>query len=251
MATRMERYYQNEQEDFKRTDKNADLYREIYEDKKYDNIETLATLDVGKEIDLDDLKALLKERNEADKRYLVKPRQELKEVEQDMIDTSVYDIRELMDKAKNDQKDDVKLRKLAETQAFTLQELISQKDYSNKTTIDKEDVKDLIDTICNTNLLKGDDGLGLLDDLKSTGNTMISPNIKKILDEAKEEERTTEEIDKSFYTSSLGFKQTDFDSMEDDEDLESSNKLTTWFLVILSLIFLAAIIYIIIKYDVI
>lgn len=250
MATRMERYYQNEQEDFKRTDKNADLYREIYEDKKYDNIETLATLDVGKEIDLDDLKALLKERNEADKRYLVKPRQELKEVEQDMIDTSVYDIRELMDKAKNDQKDDVKLRKLAETQAFTLQELISQKDYSNKTEINKDDVKDLIDTICNTNLLKGDDGLGLLDDLKSTGNTMISPNIKKILDEVKEE-RTTEEIDKSFYTSSLGFKQTDFDNMEEDEDLESSNKITTWFLAILSLIFLAAIIYIIVKYDII
>ena len=70
MASRMDRYYNNENES-KRTNKNINLYDNIYEDKEYENVEKL-NLNVGKEIDIRDVKALLDKEKHINKQKIIK-----------------------------------------------------------------------------------------------------------------------------------------------------------------------------------
>ena len=86
--------------------------------------------------------------------------------------------------------------------------------------------------------------LDLLDDLKSNENTVSSgsESIKKLLEEAKKSESKKEEkteIDKSFYTSSLGFKEDDFEELTDIKNhLKTNNILIKILVSILTISFL-------------
>ena len=61
MASRMDRYYESHPEDMKRTNKNSKLYDDLYGSSYYENIES-ASLNVGKEIDIHEVKDLLNKR---------------------------------------------------------------------------------------------------------------------------------------------------------------------------------------------
>ena len=81
-----------------------------------------------------------------------------------------------------------------------------------------------------------DDDVGLLDDLKS--DTMIgdAPSIKKIIEEEKQltKEFDDMEVDKSFYTSSFGFTQRDFEELKDmNHKIKKDNKFIITLLIIL------------------
>ena len=107
--------------------------------------------------------------------------------------------------------------------------------------IEKEEteLKQLINTITNDktiNDLSNTNDVGLLDELKS--NTMVgdASSIKKILDEEKEIEKINEtmEMDKSFYTASLGFTKRDFDELKDiNHNIKKSNSFIIIILIIL------------------
>lgn len=247
MSSRMDRYSKNYSEELSRTNKHGKLYDELYEDKNYTNIES-ASLDVGKEIDLEDIKELLNKRssyNELRDYRIIKPEEPVeRKIETPIEEENNHDINEMIVKAKEEKPMEDKIRSLADTQILTLQELVSSKSYAHKESLKKEEVEDLINTIYNTNLLSTSEGDGLLDDLKSTGKTVISPSIKQILDDAKKSMEA--DMDNSFFTSSLGFKKQDLDNASDEID-ESDTK-TTRFLIILGILFITIVILIIIKF---
>ena len=60
----MERYYKNDYTANKRTSRNHDLYKSIYEDQTYTNIEGIANIDRSNEVDIAKIKDLLKSRED-------------------------------------------------------------------------------------------------------------------------------------------------------------------------------------------
>ena len=252
MSSRMERYYEKHPEDFKRTSKNSKLYDEVYKNRDYDNIERL-DYNVGKQIDISDVKAMLEKRelyNDVKDYRIVKPEVEVtrKVKYYDEAEPSSHDIKEMIDAARGDKPVEESRRSLDDTQVLTLKDLVSRKTYAEKTEMDKEDVKDLINTIYDTNLLKSENGDGLLDDMRATGETVVSPSIKQILDDAKKATEV-EDMDNSFFTSSLGFKPEDLKNDDDAlEEVKDSNNKTTILLIILSLLFVAVVIFIVYKF---
>ena len=249
--SRMDRYYEKHPEDLKRTHKNSKLYDEVYNNADYDNVENL-NLNVGKRVNINDIKELLERRelynNDRDYR-IVKPEKEVENKIQyyEIEEPSTYDLNEMIGKAREERPVEEKRRSLADTQVLTLKELVNSKSYAEKKSLDSKEVKDLINTIYDTNLLKSDDGDGLLDSLKSTGKTIMSPSIKQVLEDAKKEEQP--EMDTSFFTSSLGFKDEDLKNVNDTlNDLKESNEKTTQFLIILAILFIMVVIFIIIKF---
>lgn len=255
MSSRMDRYYNNNSDDMRRTRKNSKLYDNLYDNQYYDNIENI-NLNVGKEIDIRDVKDMLDKREsykELRDYRIVKPEKpvtrKVKYYEDE--EQNSHDINEMLGKARVDRPIEEKRRSLEETQVMTLQDLVSKKSYAKKTNLDKEEVKDLIHTIYDTNLLMSNDGGGLLDDLKATGKTVISPSIKQVLEDAKKAAKEDEEMDDSFFTSSLGFKSDDLKKSKPLKDsvMDSDDK-TLKFLIILAIVFIIIVLFIIIKFVV-
>ena len=252
MSSRMDRYYENHGDDMKRTNKNSRLYNDLYSNKEYDNVENL-NLNVGKEININDVKDILEKRDkyrDAKDYRIVKPEEpvmrRVRYYEED--EPNSHDINEMIGKAKVDRPVEEKRRSLEETQVLTLEELISKKSYAKKKKIDKAEMEDLVNTIYDTQMLSEDGGL--FDDLKATGKTVMAPSIKEVLEEAKENmKKDEEEMDDSFFTSSLGLKKEDFEGIE-DEDLEESNDNTTKILIVLAIIFLLVVLFILVKFAI-
>ena len=254
MPSRMDRYYENHPETSKRTHKNSNLYNDIYMNKNCDNIEQV-DLNVGKKIDIRDVKALLEKRenyNNVKDYRIVKPEEPVtRKVEYyEEESTSIHDLNEMLDKAKEEKPLEEKRRHLEDTQVLTLQELVNSKSYAKKKKIAKEEVKDLINTICDNNLLssEAESEAGLLDDLKATGHTIASTTIRQVLDEAKKEEEKENKMDDSFFTSSMGFKPKELEEMKNDDSIEESNSKTYTFLIILTVVSIIIFAFIIIKF---
>jgi len=150
-----------------------------------------------------------------------------------------YDIRDILVKAKDSRENnEEKYRSLKNTEYNILKNIKIR----NKQDEQQEDeLKELINTITSTSFLNkmSDDELSLdmFEDLKS--NTMIgdSSSIKAILDEEQEELNKTGEMDNSFFTSSLGFKEKDFEQLQDlSKSINKSNKIMKIILIILSIV---------------
>ena len=250
MASRMDRYYKDELVNSGRSSKNKSLYKQIEDLDSYTNIEGVATIDKTNEIDITKVKEMLKNRENYKKQKKLKSllEEEIKEIEEipkKVEEIKNYDIKAILSKAKlTNEEDDNKYRSLKKEQYETLKNL-SYKD--KKYDIEKEEteLKQLINTITNDktiNDLSNTNDVGLLDELKS--NTMVgdASSIKKILDEEKEIEKINEtmEMDKSFYTASLGFTKSDFDELKDiNHNIKKSNS----FIIILLIILISLIIF--------
>lgn len=247
MSSRMDRYYENHGEETKRTNKNSTLYKDLYSNKEYDNVENL-NLNVGKEININDVKDMLEKRDkyrDAKDYRIIKPEEpvmrRVRYYEED--EPNSHDINEMIGQAKVERPVEEKRRSLEETQVLTLEELISKKSYAKKKKLDKSDMEDLVNTIYDTQMLSEDGGL--FDDLKSTGKTVMAPSIKQVLEEAKEEAKDAEDMDNSFFTSSLGLKKSDFEEVEETEEGEDK---TLKFIILLAVIFVIIVLFIIIKF---
>ena len=234
MASRMEKYYNNNSRTNTRSSKNENLYRDIYEKTEYSNIEGIKALDKTNEINLEQIKELLKEREERQKKPTPKPI-EPKEIEKPIYEEKNYDIRDVLSKAKDEHEEDDKA--LRNTKYNILKELTMKED--------KEEETDLEKTLANTNILKNlDDNELSLDmlDLKSTGNTLVTENVGNLLKEVQEakdnyEPEEDDGLDRSFYTSSLNFKEDDFEQLKDIQDsIESNNKQIKALFIILFLV---------------
>lgn len=241
MPSRMEKYYSGNESRPSRSSRNTELYRDLYESKQYSNVEGIATIEKKNEIDLIKIQELLKAHEELkqDKKPIVKRPVRQIEEEPEEIEEKNYDIMDVLNKAKDEYNDDNKSRSLKNTQYNIL------KNINVKEVQDDESLKDLINTITSTSVLNKmgdrDLSLNLLEELKSNDNTMVGARgsneiFKKELEPEKSEEQ---EIDKSFYTSSLGFREEDFEQLN---DIKSSLKKNNVLITILVFFFLVVVI---------
>lgn len=252
MASRMERYYKT-RDTKRRIIRNEDLYQTIYEDETYSNIEGVVATPKANEINIDKIRELIaSHENRTQTRKLVKEPvyEETRALEEEQKN---YDIRDVLNKAKDTRKDpNDEYRNLKNTEYNILKNI----KINNKQSVEQEEeLKELINTLTSTSLLNkmSDDELSLnmFNDLKS--DTMIgsSASIRTLLDEKEENVSKTGEMDKSFFTSSLNFKDKDFEKIQDlTKSINKNNKTLKVVLTILFIsvaIILLFVIYMLIK----
>lgn len=231
MESRMDRYSNKRNNTTKsRSQRNRQIYNDIYTYGKYSNIEGIAEMDASDKIDLNQVKELL-ENNKTVKRRIKNRRQNGTDIKDNIIkqpkkryidfDERNYDIRDILKEAKEKQVPDDKERTLRNTEYNILKNIDLQKElkkhnsYKNED-VDEEELKDLIQTITNTsmlNKLKDEDlAADLLSDLKA-GDTQIGKamNVENLI---KQEEKKPI-LDESFFTSSLNLRDSDF--IDDEE----------------------------------
>lgn len=241
MASRMEKYYKV-RDAKRRSVKNESLYQTIYEDETYSNIEGVVATPKANEIDIEKIREMLAS-HEISKNNRRKINREPINIEPEIeepLEEKNYDIRDILVKAKDsrettENKED-KYRSLQNTEYNILKNI----KINNKQDIEDEDeLKELINTITNTSLLnKLSDkelSLNLLDDLKANTIYEESPSIKALIQESKEEQlNKTGEMDTSFFTSSLGFSDKDFDKLQDiSNSINKNNKIMKIILVVI------------------
>ena len=221
--SRMDRYYKSSYNTNKRTTRNVDLYKTIYKDSEYTNIEGIADIDKSNEVDISKIKDMLKSREDYQSGRELKsfiPKEEPVKYETFERDTDrVYDIRDILNEARTKKTED-KYHNLSEANIELLKELKNK----SKEVVKPEKLETMIDTITNTSKLNklSDSELGLeLLDLQSD-NTLTSSNtsIKSILEEAKKQEeqsktQTDTKLDNSFFTSSMSFSDADFEGINE------------------------------------
>lgn len=263
VKSRMERYYEVDSDTSKRTKKNADLYQKIYENEEYNNIEGFATTLKPNEIDISKIKEMLQnreQRSKPERDFVSKPKIELETIDSSFEHDQEknYDIRDILDKAKSERKDidNSGYHKLNQDSYDYLKE---QKENEKSKSEEDEELRDLIHTITNTSMLNklGDQelSLGILDELKS--NTMVgdASSIRPILEEEKEKQKENDEteddkqnMDKSFFTSSLNFKEDDFDEIQEmGKNLKKNDFWMNILIFILLVVFTTSIIFYILK----
>jgi len=268
MKSRMEKYYNQNEEFVGRTAKNENLYRKK-DYSVYSSNETV--IDTNNEIDITKLKNIIQSREDYQRAKSYRNMLNDKkfdyddiEVEEDSYEEKNYDINALLQKVKDekdtlDEKD--KMRKLRNTQY----DILSNLDIKSKKTKpandleqQKEDLKDLINSITNKNSSvngnisdaeEDNDPLGLLADLHATSalpidvisnNPDIVPPQKDVKDEIKVETKNQDNDDEtSFYSDSFTFSKKDFEGLSDlNENVKSNNILITILIVVLIIIIL-------------
>lgn len=242
MSSRMEKYYQSNTRNNDRTSKNQDLYSQIYSEKEYTNVEGVITSSSPNEIDINKIKELLKSQEK--KNTIIKEARVTPNLECDdpLDEEKNYDIKELLDRARDERNDKpTDYRSLKNTE-YDILKGIKLDNNKNDFQSETDELKELINTITSTSLLNklGDRelSLDLLNDLRS--NTMIgdSKSIKSIIEEEKKADKEeNEEVDRSFYTSSLNFKNKDFEQLKDiNNSIKKNNTLIKFMLAILIIV---------------
>lgn len=245
MASRMERYHNHSD----RSTRNKDLYKNIEDLDSYTNIEGVIAIDKTNEIDITRVKEMIQNREEYQKQKQYRQITEEKEEETESFESEeenarTYDIRDVLVKAKKTRvEEDDQYRKLKNVNYDVIKKI------SQKAPSEEEVEKELVHTVTIQGRTQNqDDDLGLLDDLKSDTMVGDSGSIKKIIEEARAEEEKTlaveeenssnlENLDKSFYTSSLGFTDNDFeDLLSLGEDIKKHNGLLKVLIIVMILI---------------
>ena len=236
MGSRMDKY-NNSSDIPKRSDKNKELYKQIY--NAYDEFENLVVPSNVKEIDLSGLKKEITSRDEYKKAKEYGDITNNKVVRKEKVileqkkENEIYDINELLNKAVQDNKKDDEEVVTMSTDSYlkrlkldeTMTKLDVMKEMYEEIQKDEEEDNELLKT---ANL-----SLEILSDLKGDNdNTMIEPPIK--------EEFLSDE-DNQFYSNKYKFNKKDFEENEisDDDsfDEEEEDGNGKFFLKILLLIF--------------
>lgn len=237
MPSRMDRYYKSNNETVNRSRKNEDLYKRIYDEGKYSNIEGIAMLSRNNEVNITKIQDMIKNRENYrnQKKYedlLSKEDEVILEPKIEEYEEKNYDIREILNKAKSEYNEKQNYHRLKEAELPNPNRIKKLEEVEE---IDEEDkLKGLIDTITNTSMLNkmGDSELSLdvLDDLKSNNTTIVNEYVPK------------NDIDTSFYTSGMKFKSKDFEELEEmNSNIEKNNKLIKVLITIISIILILGI----------
>ena len=255
MQTRMGKYY--EPTESGRSRKNHSLYQDI-KDTELDDFKinsNIAVLDDNaSEIDVEEIKEMLNSRyNEMPKRKSINLDLEEEPSEPLIDDTKDYDINTILEKAHSEKTVDYeveRLKKLRDTQYNILKnlDLTTKVEESEIKTEEEKRLLNLINTITEQELAKNESSnpLDILTDLKGDENTkVIEPvNLQNTVDMGTIKEVVQEElqsqIDRSFYTNSSAFTQSDFDDFNDLKEDVKSSKVLIQILIVLILIVLAA-----------
>lgn len=242
MPSRMERYYQTDVDVAKRTRKNQRLYDDIHNSLSQPSVEQISN---ANEISPAKLNEILNRDKKIERR--VSRSEDLNfSISEEDEDNRNYDIREVLEKAKTDKTEKNDYHKLKDEQINLLKKIESYK--ASKQEQD-ENLDELLNTIASTKLLKElndrDLSLDVLGDLKSNNeNTIVGgissinkvmhdiPKVKPIVDDKNE-------IDHSFYTSSMSFNDDDFDDIKEIKNkLKKNNFWMKTMIIILCLVIL-------------
>lgn len=229
MPSRMEKYYKSN-EIKRRTAKNQDLYKSIYEEAEYSNVEGISIIEKDEKIDLDKIYELIKnaKKEEKPKEYIPKQYEEpIIEIED-----KNYDILDVLDKAKNERTD----KEILNTQYNILKGINLNNNYKAPN-VDDEELKRMIEEISENS--KNDYTMDLLADLR----TIHDSNLREEIEQVEPTSVNIDNIDKSFYTSSLSFTDDDFEEIKDS--IKKNSNLTKVLLFILSVIIVTGIMFII------
>lgn len=261
MKSRMERYYNSNNDFVGRAEKNEQLYRNK-DYSMYSSNETV--IDTNNEIDITKLKDIIKSREDYQRAKSYRNMLNDKKFdyddityEEDNYEEKNYDINSLLEKVKNEkpnQENEDKIRKLRNTQYDILSNLDikSKKKELNEEELQKEQLQGLIDKVTRnaskeTEKKEVEDPFDLLAELKAKdGNTIVTEPMKdkdiqidKEMEVIKEAQKESEEDETSFYSDSFTFSKKDFEGLQDlHDDVKSGNKLIKiliFFLVIIIL----------------
>lgn len=239
MESRMEKYYKENPEYYKRSKRNEALYRDITRDMN--DLDNLPIPDNSNEIDIDGLKQIISSRDEyrkaKDMGRTVTRERVVEEPKEDK--RRVYDINVLLETAKNEvnKNNEVEGKKLINANFLTdlddanvpSNDLVEVSEVTSENEKEKE--------VSNTDSLP----LDILVDLKGTDNTVVTDPI------VKDEVTMIEKIKdgETFYSGSFNFTKKDFADEEDDDNFfeEKSHTGVKVFFLIVGLVLLIAVIY--------
>ena len=250
MPSRMERYYENDLLTTGRSSKNKSLYDQIHDLDSYTNIESVETIEHNNEIDISRVKKMINNREnyrkERELRSILNEKDvDVVETEPELEEEKNYDINDLLNRVKSSNSEEENYRKLDEDSYKELKNI--SKKSKLPTEEDIEEISNLIKTIKISkeemdSALDDEDG-GLLDDLKSDTIVGDASSIKELIEEEKGKETgtTTEEIDKSFYTTNFGFTKKDFEDLRDlnEQVSKTNNKIMILLMIIIIIIIVA------------
>lgn len=240
MPSRMEKYYESGTSVKRRSDKNQDLYRTIYEEGEYTNVEGISIIEKNEKIDIEKIRELIGSTKKEEKPKEVK-KPVYEPVYQHKEEEKSYDIRDVLSKAKSERPEPE--NKFSNTQYNILKNIHLDDKVQAPSTVDDADLKSMIEAITINSKL-GETG-DLLDDLK----TIHAPNLKEEIKgdiAEKEETRKEPEIDHSFFTSSLGFTSDDFEDLKEMKDsLRTNNVLTKILLFILLVVIVTGVMFLV------
>ena len=230
MESRMEKYYRENPEYYKRSKRNAGLYKDI--DNNINDLENLPIPDNSNEIDINGLKQIISSRDEYRKAKDMGRTITRKRVEEEPIEEKrrVYDINVLLETAKNEvnKNNEVEGKKLINANFLTdLDDAnVPSNDFVEVSEVTSEKEKE----VSNTDSLP----LDILVDLKGTDNTVVTDPI------VKDEVTMIEKIKdgETFYSGSFNFTNEDDDLFE-----EKSHTGVKVFFLIVGLLLLAGVIY--------
>lgn len=278
-----------------RSSRNSRLYREVY--GKYGELDNLPLQDNTDEIDMDKLKEMMANKGNEKNNNIDHQREEIYEKRDNYHkdEQKVYDINKLLEKAKyenNKLKEPPKkttqinrdILETLESRELSLEEI---KKACQKYEIAEEEKKSEDNSLSMTREMKyhtkqistdplieqvmpnSDLSLDLFEDLKPTGNTIVTKPITEEQQKPKVEEnfyssdtsdidvikntvKKDNRIDNDFYTSSYKFSKKDFSDDDDDnffDEKPSHNALKVILLIMLIAIFIFVIYYFITNYG--
>ena len=277
MQTRMQKYYEENNDTPLRAQKNENLYENINNIEVEDyKVEANATVidNNAQNIDVEKIKKIL------DTKYNKEPKKRSIIVEEssdepiiNMDETREYDINAILEKARNEKVDNYekeRLKKIRDTQFDILNSLdIKDEKEEEKTVIKEENSSELMDLINTINMrelnpkAENMDPLDILTDLKGGDDTVVvkaateeeesvnetSPIMSleeavlaknEIDQENKEKKEEKENVD---LTNTLAFTQSDFDDFNDlKKEVKSSRALIYTVIVIVSLLLIVGLV---------
>jgi len=235
MESRMEKYYNENSQEFSRSKKNTNLYKEVY--GSYSELEYLPVSDNVSEIDASRLKEIVASREDFQKTktpVAVLEENNTKKYEEN----KVYDINELIEKEKNSKTKESVHNETSQSYNYlkTLESKELLKSQINEV-IEREErtTESIIETQQTSSL-----SLDILSDLKPTGDTVvmepINPSITDSSNDIPIDIGLTDD-DKSFYSGAYKFSKSDF--FEEDDDFSDLKNKGSFGKVILVLFILA------------
>jgi len=253
MSSRMSKYYEEpevENVSNSRFHRNEELYREINKNELSGySVKSNATIlgENDNEIDVEKIKRILDTKyNETPQRKSIRL-EEITETEEEKEITKEYDINVILEKAKEEKKDNYeeeRLKKLRDTQFDILKNLNLEKYHEDEEEPEEDNLETLINTIAYNETKSKNTALDILSDLKGSDNTEVLDGLKEDIEEKEEEKNniTDTKMINSFYTSSNALKSKDFEDIEDfAKDVDSNNVFIKIIIAIIVLVFLVGV----------
>ena len=217
MGSRMDKYNNNNSDIPKRSEKNKEIYRQIY--NAYDEFENLVVPSNVKEIDISNLKMEITSRDEYKK---VKEYTDItnnkvirkeRVIEKQKKENEIYDINELLNKAVKDKKQDSVMENTITSENY-LKRLKLDDTRTNLDIVKEmyEDIKKETEDESEELLKTAELSLDLLADLRGENeDTMIQAPIK---------DEYMPDSDKKFYSSEFKFSKNDFEDKKIEDNIE-------------------------------